>query len=82
MHSPPESAQGILSQSHRELGNNKMIEHAITLLGKEAFCHLKEQPKEVRNHALATLRAFGMSVRQIEGITGIGKGIISRTKCV
>ncbi len=68
-------------QSTRKFDTDELVERAIALLGKESFRRLKSYSKEDRDNALGTLRASGMSIRQIERITGIGRGIISRVKC-
>jgi len=68
-------------RSSREYGNEELVERAIALLGDDAFCHLREQPKEQRSRAIGILRASGLSIRQVERATGIGRGIISRVRC-
>lgn len=67
-------------RSKFDFSSDELTDYAISLLGEDVFRHLKEQPKEQRNRAIRTLRENGMSVRQIERITGIGRGIISRAK--
>lgn len=68
-------------ESVRGLREDALIEWAVKLLGEETFRHLKELPKAQRNRAVGELRRSGLSIRQIERITGIGRGIISRVKC-
>lgn len=77
----PLSAKVMEYKSRRELGSDELIEYALALLGEDVFRHLKELPKEQRNKAIGMLRKSGMSVRQIERITGIGRGVISRAGC-
>ena len=39
---------------------------------------MKTLPKVARNEALQEMRNMGLSVRQIERLTGVGHGTISR----
>ncbi len=41
---------------------------------------IKELPRRIRDDRIARMRAVGLSVRQIERLTGVGRGIISRVK--
>lgn len=74
------SATVMEDKSFSKLGSDDLVEYAIGLLGEEVFRRLKGLPKEQRDRAIGILRANGMSVRQIERITGIGRGIIGRVK--
>lgn len=74
------SATVMEDKSFSKLGSDDLVECAIGLLGEEVFRRLKGLPKEQRDRAIGILRANGMSVRQIERITGIGRGIIGRVK--
>jgi len=51
------------------------------VLGKNSGTALKGFDKEPRDNALRDLRACGLSVRQIERLTGIGRGVIQRVTC-
>lgn len=51
-------------------------EVAINLLGESKFHGLKALPKSKRNEALKLLLRGGFTIRQIERLTGIGRGII------
>ena len=51
---------------------------AIEELGEEGLLSVKSLPKEKRNEALARLRAQGLSLRQIERLTGVSRSQISR----
>ena len=47
-------------------------------LGAGVAATLKSHPKPQRDKALHELRAAGLSIRQIERITGIGRGVIAK----
>ena len=51
---------------------------AIEELGEEGMLSVKSLPKEKRNEALARLRKQGLSLRQIERLTGVNRSQISR----
>ena len=62
------------------LSSDEASETVREVLGAVSPYDLKSLDKKTRNHYLARLRAAGLSVRQIERATGIGRGIISRAK--
>lgn len=51
---------------------------AKSLLGEEAFAHLKELDKVARDEAIRKLRSNHLSCRQIQRLTGIGRGAVMR----
>lgn len=53
---------------------------AIRQFGSSFASRLPAMPKPQRDKALRTLKALGLSVRQIERLTGIGRNIIERAK--
>lgn len=65
-------------ESTRNFDDSSLIEWAIGLLGDKDLRSIKELPKELRDQKIRILRNDGMSIRQIERITGIGRSIISR----
>ena len=50
----------------------------VTKLGVQSGTALKEYSKEKRDDALRTLKTEGLTIRQIERLTGIGRSIIQR----
>lgn len=53
---------------------------ACRQFGENFAADIAAMPKEQRNKALGTLKVLGLSVRQIERLTGIGRNIIGRAK--
>ena len=53
---------------------------ASRLCGEGFADSLPSMPKEERDRALGTLKALGLSIRQIERLTGIGRGSIARAR--
>ena len=53
-------------------------ETAIDELGEDTLRNVKSLPKPERNQCIARLRARGLSIRQIERLTGVSRGIIGR----
>ena len=49
-------------------------------LGVESPDSLKRAASPVRNQGIAWMRGAGMSIKQIERMTGIGRGVIARVK--
>ena len=62
------------------LRNNDGTAHDIMtcVLGIESGTVLQSYGKKERNHALRILKQSGLSIRQIERLTGIGRSIIQR----
>lgn len=48
--------------------------------GDDFASRLTSMPKQQRNASLKTLKVLGLSIRQIERLTGIGRNIIARAK--
>lgn len=51
---------------------------ADEVLGIESVTHLKELPLNERNEDIRALKSNGLTVRQIERLTGIGRGAVQR----
>ena len=51
---------------------------AKQLLGSDELSKLRSLPTEQRAHGLQLLRDAGLTLKQVERVTGIGRGIISR----
>ena len=54
------------------------MEIAVCMLGTSFADRIRTMSKDERNTALAKLKSQGLSIRQIERLTGIGRSIISR----
>lgn len=67
------------SAAHR-LDDGEIPLIAAAALGFDDFPSISSLPKDQRNACLRKLKDAGLSVRQIERLTGIGRGIISRAK--
>lgn len=64
----------------RAMGDGRAQGIAAQVLGDLAPSDLKALGKPARNEYLARLRGAGLSVRQIERLTGIGRGVIQTAK--
>ena len=53
-------------------------EVASRVIGEDAFCRIGSLPKVQRNELLTNLKGAGLSVRQIERLTGLGRNIVAR----
>ena len=62
----------------RRLGDAEAREVAVRLLGESFVDNVCAMQREERDEALARLKAAGLSIRQIERLTGIGRSVISR----
>lgn len=58
--------------------DGEAIEIAKRLFGDEFSNSIASMPREKRDSALQRLRGCGLSVRQIERLTGVGRGIIQK----
>ena len=58
--------------------DGEAIEIAKRLFGDEFSNSIASMPREKRNSALQRLRGCGLSVRQVERLTGVGRGIIQK----
>ena len=60
------------------LNDDKATQMAKDALGHDVFVRLKELNRNERNSALITLKQLGFSIRQVERLTGISRGIVAR----
>ena len=65
-------------RARKRLSDEKVREIAKEVLGIERLTELSEMAQDDRNAALATLRSEGATVRQLERLTGISRGIVQR----
>ena len=63
------------------LRDEDLLAFASTLCGGIRLCNIKTLPKTERNAILKRMREAGLSIRQIERVTSIGRGIIARVEC-
>lgn len=66
------------SYVQRRLTSEEALLVADEVLGVGVAASLKSYPKSQRDKAICTLRNNGLSIRQIERITGIGRGTIAK----
>ena len=60
------------------VGGEKGFAEFVAARGDISPVEVKNQPVERRNQLLRELRAAGLSVRQIERLTGVGRNIVAR----
>ena len=65
-------------EARRQMTDSQALEVAKDVLGEEDLASVKELVRAERNHAILVLRAAGLSIRQTERITGIGRGAVQR----
>ena len=63
--------------SEEEFIQEQLIDHARSLIGNLNVYDIRSLPKAERNEKLRALHNGGLSIRQIERITSIGRGIIA-----
>ena len=72
--------------AHREqwprtrLSDNEALQIAREALGAQSLAELASLEKSQRNEGVARLRQLGLSARQVERVTGIGRGIVERVE--
>ena len=69
---------GALLPKRRVISDGDAIRMAKEAYGDEFAGSIAALPKEERNEAISRLRSMGLSVRQIERLTGIGRGVIQK----
>lgn len=67
-----------IGKTRKRMNDDEALVFAKSLLGEDAVPRLRELDKPVRDGKLRELRDGGLSIRQIERLTGIGRGIINR----
>ncbi len=72
----PPPAPGTVRQ--RDVQPEALLEMARSLLGGTDPKEVKAMARGERDFALATLRKGGMTVRSIERLTGVSRGVVSR----
>ena len=54
------------------------LETALELFGDSGLGEVKSLPRKERDAALVKLKARGLSIRQVQRLTGVSIGVISR----
>lgn len=62
----------------RRVDDGQALQIALELLGDEGLGQAKSLPREERDAVLAQLKARGLTVRQIQRLTGVSLGVISK----
>ena len=69
---------GFRPEQRHFISDEEAMAVALRVLGGVSPSELKSLPKEVRNEALRELRAAGLTVKQLQRLTGLGKNTITR----
>lgn len=64
----------------RQLSDEEAYDIAEQVLGRRAIANLGSMEKEERDAGIAALRQSGLTIKQIERFTGVGRGIVERVK--
>lgn len=70
---------GGTDRRYERISDSQALRILTQTLGDEWVNLLKDCSKEERNESLRALKEAGLSIRQIERLTGIGRGIIQRS---
>ena len=77
-----ESELGLVSldigSAYRRIDDSEAIKIARSLYGPSYRSSIALLPKKERDNAIRRLKSYGLSVRQIERLTGIGRNTVSR----
>ena len=74
-----EKYAGYVPVMRARLGDVEALQLAAELLGPERLRSLRSEPSVLRAQGIQVLRDAGLTMKQIQRCTGIGRGIISRT---
>ncbi len=69
---------GQINDCRKRIDDAEAATIATRMLGTSFADKISAMPKKERNATLAELKARGLSIRQIERLTGIGRSIVSR----
>ena len=67
-----------VEQRRPRVDDDAALAIALELFGDAGLGALKSQPRDERNKALAKMKERGLTVRQIQRLTGVSLGVISR----
>ena len=74
------NAMAGIPEKRRRLSDEEALDLAQNLLGETRLRNLASESKHARNQAIANLRRMGLTAKQVERATGIGRGIVERVK--
>ena len=64
--------------AHKRFSDEEAIRFAREVLGVDSVSSISALDKPARDHALARLKASGLTVAQVARITGVGRNIVQR----
>jgi REP element-mobilizing transposase RayT len=70
----------LLVNAGRRLGDEEAREVAEQVLGKQGLLNLASQDRPMRDEGIVALKRSGLTIKQVERFTGIGRGIVARVK--
>ena len=70
----------VRGRGRRLLRDDEALEIALDACGVPSLEEIARLPKAERNAEIAVMRRLGLTTRQIERFTGIGRGIVDRVK--
>ena len=68
-----------MEEELEELRHDSRVVEVLTEHGIASPAKIKALPKPERDDLLGDLRAHGFSIRELERLTGIGRGVIQRS---
>lgn len=77
--SAAEKYAGYVPVMHSRLDDSEALKLAAELLGAERLRALRSEPSARRAQGIQLLRDAGLTMKQVQRCTGIGRGIIART---
>ena len=67
-----------IGEARRRVDDGQALEIACSLFGDAGIGEIKSLPKAERDAALAKLKASGLTIRQVQRMTGVSLGTISK----
>ena len=68
-----------MEYSNPRISDEKALDIVKKLFGPDYRTYFSSDNKKIRDNALAELKRHGLSVRQIERLTGVTKSVIQRS---
>ena len=80
LHGQEDFAAGCIDVAHRRprVDDDTALEIALGLLGDAGLGEVKALPREERDAALSRMKERGLTVRQVQRLTGVSLGVISK----
>ena len=76
-HITPENNEYTITDGKKK-SDGELRRYILTILGGKDICNLNRLQKRERDNIISALRLQGYSIRQIERVTGISRGVISK----